>query len=168
MRQIICIAHDVRSTHNVGSLLRTCDGLGIDQLIMSGYTPYPELEHDNRLPHESRALQKQIQKTALGAEQTVNWIHSEDITATLQTLNTDGYAIIALEQTATSIPLPEFQPPDKLALLLGREVEGINPELLEACDDIVEIPMFGQKESFNVVQAAAIALYHCRFWPFHS
>lgn len=168
MRQLVCIAHDVRSAHNVGSLLRTCDGLHVEKLIISGYTPYPSYEGDTRLPHESRAIQKQIQKTALGAEDLVPWEHSTDITATINSLKSEGYQVVALEQTATSITLPGYQPPDKLALLLGREVEGIDPELLELCDDVIEIPMLGQKESFNVVQAAAMALYHCRFWPFQQ
>ncbi len=78
-------------------------------------------------------------------------------------LRADGYLIAALEQTADSVPLPDFQPPDKIVLLLGREVEGIAPELLALCDTKLEIPMSGRKESFNVVQAAAMALYHLRF-----
>jgi 23S rRNA (guanosine2251-2'-O)-methyltransferase len=163
MRQITCIAHDIRSIHNVGSLLRTCDGLGIDRLILSGYTPYPLARGDMRLPHEARSVHNRITKTALGAEESVNWIHADDITSTIKDLKADGYQIIALEQTSTSISLPDFQPSEKVALLLGREVEGIDPELLELCDDVVEIPMLGDKESFNVVHAAAIALYHCRY-----
>jgi tRNA G18 (ribose-2'-O)-methylase SpoU len=80
-------------------------------------------------------------------------------------LQTEGYQCMAVEQTATSISLPQFEPPQKIALLLGREVEGVESEVLAACDGALEIPMFGHKESFNVVQAAAMALYHCTFTP---
>ena len=79
-------------------------------------------------------------------------------------LRDDGFVIAALEQTATARPLPAYAPPDKLALLVGREVEGVEPAVLAACDLSLIIPMFGKKESFNVVQAAAIGLYHCRFY----
>lgn len=163
MRQIICIAHDIRSTHNIGSLFRTCEGLGIDRLIISGYSPYPKAEIDLRLPHEIIRQEKQIDKTALGSTTMQPWEHSENITKTLHQLKREGYQIVALEQTSNSIKLPEYNPPQKLALLLGREVEGVEPGLLDLCDQTIEIPMFGQKESFNVIQAAAIALYHCRF-----
>lgn len=168
MKQIACIAHDIRSIHNVGSLFRTCDGLHVEKLLLSGYTPYPHSEYDTRLPHEYRAMQKQIEKTALGAEKTVPWEHITDISAELKQLKLAGYTIVALEQSATSTTLPSFQPPEKMALLLGREVEGIEPTILEQCDEIIEIPMLGSKESFNVVQAAAMALYHCRYWPFEQ
>lgn len=166
MRSIVCIAHNIRSAHNVGSLFRTCDGIDTKKLVLSGYSPHPYRENETRLPHEYVAIQKQLKKTALGAEQTIPWEYSEDIVATLQQLKSNGYKVVALEQTTTSVPLPKFQPPDMVAILLGREVEGIEPELLELCDDVIEIPMFGDKESYNVVQAAAMAMYHCRFWPF--
>lgn len=163
MRKIICVAHDIRSTHNIGSLFRTCEGLGIDKLILSGYTPYPIIPGDIRLPHESLKLQKQIDKTALGATQTLNFEHSLNINKTIAALKSNGYQIVALEQAPNSVKLPEFVPNERIALILGREVEGIDPTLLKLCDITVEIPMFGQKESFNVTQAAAIALYHLRF-----
>lgn len=163
MREIVLLVHDVRSTHNVGSLLRTAEGLGVAHVHFSGYTPFPLLEADPRLPHLAAKIDKQIQKTALGAERMVPWSVEPDVAAAIRQLKSAGYTVAALEQTAESIPLPGFQPPEKIAILLGREVEGIEPELLAECDVILEIPMFGKKESFNVVQAAAIALYHCRF-----
>lgn len=166
-RHIVVIAHDIRSTHNVGSLLRTCEGLGVSKVYFTGYTPYPTVSSDTRLPHISAKLTKQISKTALGAEALVNWEHVLDILQIINTLKADGYQLIALEQSSDSIPLPDFIAPDKVALLLGREVEGIDPELLQRCDAVLEIPMFGQKESFNVVQAAAIALYQLRFSSRH-
>jgi tRNA G18 (ribose-2'-O)-methylase SpoU len=164
MRDIVLIAHDVRSTHNVGSLLRTAEGLGVSHVYFTGYTPYPPLSaHDERLPHIAQKLGKQIQKTALGAEATVPWSSRNDISVLLEQLRTDGFRLVALEQDKRSVLLPEYSPPAKIALLIGREVEGIDPELLALTDDILEIPMFGSKESFNVVQAAAMTLYHLRF-----
>jgi tRNA G18 (ribose-2'-O)-methylase SpoU len=163
MRHIVLIAHNLRSIHNVGSLMRTAEGLGIDEIILSGYTPYPTLQNDIRLPHEAAKISRQINKTALGAEDLVKWSHYHTALEPISLLQKEGFRVIAVEQNPTSIALPEFIPPDKLALLVGREVEGIEQEVLALCDDIVEIPMYGQKESFNVVQAAAMAMYHCRF-----
>jgi 23S rRNA (guanosine2251-2'-O)-methyltransferase len=159
---IVVIAHDIRSCHNVGSLLRTAEGLGVSKVYLTGYTPYPLAIHDHRLPHEAAKLHKHIQKTALGAENTQNWEQAE-LQPLLEELKAEGYALAALEQAIDSVRLPDFRPPPKLALLLGREVEGIAPSLLKQMDVLLEIPMFGQKESFNVVQAAAMAIYHCRF-----
>ena len=161
---IVLIAHDIRSTHNVGSLLRTAEGLGIAQVYFTGYTPYPKLATgETRLPHITQKLSRQIHKTALGAEQLVAWSHAEDIALLLQELKTRGYSVVALEQSKHSVALPDYRPSEKVALLLGREVEGVDPALLAQCDVTLEIPMFGQKESFNVVQAAAMALYQLRF-----
>lgn len=161
MRQIIVIAHNLRSTHNVGSLLRTAEGLGATRVYLTGYTPYPMQENDSRLPHEVAKLHKQIQKTALGAETSQAWSHADDIFAVFTELRSDGFVIAALEQTETSVSLPNFKPSQKIAIVLGREAEGVEASILAACDIAIEIPMAGQKESFNVVQAAAMALYHC-------
>ncbi|HSX15332.1 MAG TPA: TrmH family RNA methyltransferase [Candidatus Saccharimonadales bacterium] len=163
-RDIVVIAHDIRSTHNVGSLLRTCEGLGISKVYLTGYTPYPALpQGDSRLPHIAQKLTAQIHKTALDAETLVPWEHSDGIAACIARLRADGYAIAGLEQSERSTPLHKFAPPGKIAVLLGREVEGIDPTVLALCDMHIEIPMLGRKESFNVVQAAAMALYHLRF-----
>jgi tRNA G18 (ribose-2'-O)-methylase SpoU len=163
MKQLVVIAHNLRSTHNVGSLLRTAEGLGVKKVYLTGYTPYPQMEHDSRLPHLAQKIHAQIQKTALGAEHQILWEHSENLEGILAQLKADGHCIAAIEQSDISVKLPEYTAPSKLALIIGREVEGIEPEVLALCDTILEIPMFGQKESFNVVQAAAMALYHCRF-----
>jgi len=162
MKSIILIAHDIRSTHNVGSLLRTADGLGVACVYLTGYTPYPLLKNDPRLPHLAAKIDRQIKKTALGAE-AMHWQHREDVLALLAELKAAGYKIVALEQAPGVTKLPDFRPPDKVAIILGREVEGIEPTVLAAADTTVEIPMFGTKESFNVVQAAAMCIYHCRF-----
>lgn len=163
MPDIVLIAHNLRSCHNVGSLLRTADGLGVTQVILSGYTPYPLADNDDRLPHLAAKINKQIKKTALGAETTQRWIHAKDITSTIAALRAQGYIIAGVEQHKNAILLPRFDPPAKIVLLFGREVEGVEPEVLAACDMTIEIPMFGSKESFNVTQAAAMAMYHCRF-----
>ncbi len=162
-RQIIVIAHNIRSTHNVGSLLRTADGLGVEMVYLTGYTPYPTHPDDDRMPHISRKLTAQIHKTALGAETTQAWRYNPTITDVLEHLRNDGYTIAALEQTNDAQPLPDYQPPAKLAIILGQEVEGIEAAVLAQTDLQLVIPMFGYKESFNVSQAAAMALYHCTF-----
>jgi 23S rRNA (guanosine2251-2'-O)-methyltransferase len=163
-RDIVVIAHDIRSTHNVGSLLRTCEGIGVSHVYFTGYTPYPRLDSgDTRLPHIADKLTQQIHKTALDAETLVPWSHLESVEACISSLKADGFAVVALEQSQDSVPLPQYDAPTKVALLLGREVEGIEPELVQLCDTTIEIPMLGKKESFNVVQAAAMCLYKLRF-----
>lgn len=162
MRSIILIVHNIRSIHNVGSIFRTCEGFGVDKIIFSGYTPYPEQPNDTRLPHIYRKLNSSIAKTALGAEKIVPNNYEENVEATLLRLKTEGYVIIALEQHTTSINISSYQPPQKIVLLIGEEVHGITPNLLALCDTTIEIPMYGKKESFNVSVATGIALYHLR------
>ncbi len=163
MRDIVLIAHNLRSCHNVGSLLRTAEGLGVQKVILSGYTPHPVHTNDRRLPHEALKITNQIHKTALGAEHLVSWDYHRDLLPVIAHLQKQGYIVIALEQSSLSKELPAYHPPQKIAIIVGREVEGVEQEVLDACDLAVEIPMYGKKESFNVVQAAAMALYHCRF-----
>lgn len=121
------------------------------------------MPNDSRMPHVAAKINRQITKTALGAEQSQLWRHAHTAYEVISQLQQDGYHVAAIEQDPSSQPLPNFIPGDKIALLVGREVEGIEPEVLALADDILEIPMYGQKESFNVVQAAAMAMYHCRF-----
>lgn len=156
---IIVIAHNIRSTHNVGSIFRTCEGFGVEQLILSGYTPYPTHPGDPRLPHLAIKLSAQIEKTALGASRIVPFEHIDNVHAQLQQLQRDGWRIVALEQADHSINLADYRPSTRTCLLLGEEVHGIEPDLLAMADDVVEIPMRGQKESFNVSVATGIALY---------
>lgn len=158
MAEIILIAHNIRSTHNVGAFFRTADGFGIKKVIFSGYTPYPTLEDDTRLPHFADKLTRQIHKTALGAETMVPFERYDE--APLDELKSKGYKIVGLEQDERSILLPDYHVPEKVALLLGNEIDGIYPELRVKCDDLIEIPMHGAKESFNVSVAAGIAMYH--------
>lgn len=163
MRDIVLIAHNLRSVHNVGSLLRTADGLGVTKVYLTGYTPHPGIHDDPRLPHEIQKTAKQINKTALGAELSQPWEYAEDVGGVIASLHDDGYTIVGIEQVAHSVPLYTVQVRDHVAIIAGREVEGIEPEVIGLCDLVAEIPMYGQKESFNVVQAAAMALYHFRF-----
>lgn len=165
MRQIVLILHNLRSTHNVGSLIRTSDGLGVHEVFCTGYTPYPTQENDTRLPHEQRKITKQIAKTSLGAEETMTVTHQPDISDVIHSLRAKDYQIVALEQASDSVQLPDYQPAENIAIIVGREVEGLEPEVISAADTAVEIPMQGKKESYNVAVAGAIALYHCRFAP---
>lgn len=157
MPEIIVIAHNIRSTHNVGSIFRTCEGFGVSKIILSGYTPYPKLPIENRLPHLVNKLTNQIHKSALGAETMVDFEYQEH--PNINELKLQGYKIVGLEQDTRSIMLPDFKTSDKIALLLGEEVEGITNNLRNDCDYLIEIPMKGKKESFNVSVAAGIALY---------
>lgn len=157
MPGIIVIAHNIRSTHNIGSIFRTCEGFGVLKIILSGYSPYPRLAVDSRLPHIAEKLTLQIHKTALGAETMIPFEHQE--IPDFKSLKDDGYTIIGLEQDKRSIMLNNYIKPNKIALLLGEEVHGITNDLLNNCDDLIEIPMVGKKESFNVSVATGIALY---------
>lgn len=157
MPEIIVIAHNIRSTHNVGAIFRSSEGFGVSRIILSGYTPYPRLAQDTRLPHIANKLTGQIHKTALGAEEIVPFDYQEQ--PDLGVLRSEGFRIVGLEQDSRSVMLPDYHPPKKLALLLGEEVEGITNNMRALCDDLIEIPMNGKKESFNVSVAAGIALY---------
>ena len=164
MKKISVILYNIRSTYNVGAILRTCDCLGVDEVIFTGYTPFI----DKGLPHEQAKLRKQIHKTALGAEDLVSWHRDDDIFNIIQDAQSQGYTVCALEQGENSLNFAELdqaksrQLPAKTALILGEEVHGIPAEILNQCDQLLEIPMCGQKESFNVSVATGIALWELR------
>ena len=162
-RSIIVIAHNLRSSHNVGSLFRTCEGLDINELILSGYTPYPRSHNDNRLPHIISKLDAQIAKTALDAQHSINWRHIEDLEVKIKHLRSSGYLIYGLEQNKSSVDILATKPSEKMVIILGNELDGLDKATLSLCDHLIEIPMLGSKESFNVVQAAAMALFYFRF-----
>lgn len=133
-------------------------------LLLTGYTPYPKQNNeDTRLPHIAAKLDARIHKTALGAEKTVSWQHLEDLVCALELVRDSNFTLVGLEQDSTSQPLPNFKVPRSVAILLGEEVNGLSKEHKNACQQLVEIPMFGNKESFNVVTATAMMLYHMRF-----
>ncbi|HSW81596.1 MAG TPA: TrmH family RNA methyltransferase [Candidatus Saccharimonas sp.] len=156
---ILIIAHNIRSAYNVGSILRSADGFGVERVIFTGYTPYPAQADDTRLPHIHQKLTRQIHKTALGAEATVANSYVEDPAHAIRELKAQDVTIMALEQAPNAVLLQKVQAPQNVALLLGEEVHGIDLHLLKMCDVIAEIPMRGQKESFNVSVATGIALY---------
>ncbi len=163
MRQIIAIAYNWRSCHNVGSLLRTAEGLSAE-VMLCGYTPCPRLANDTRLPHEIRKIEHQIEKTALGAQRSIKWHYQPTWRAALAWLHREEYTVFAVEQSAKALPLQLFHPPPKAALLYGNEATGLPLDVLNSCQTALEIPMFGKKESYNVVQTVAMSLYHCRFY----
>jgi 23S rRNA (guanosine2251-2'-O)-methyltransferase len=165
MREVILVAHNIRSTHNVGAFFRTCDGLGVKQIIFSGYTPYPKFEGDSRLPHFADKITRQIHKTALGAESNVNFYHGEPETI-ITNLKSKNTVLVGLEQTPNSLSPKECteilmtkHPSQPVALFIGNELHGIDKDILSHMNYIMEIPMHGSKESFNVSVATGIALY---------
>lgn len=142
----IVVLENLRSLHNVGSVFRVADGAGWDQVILGGYTGCPP--------------DRRIEKVSLGAEEFVAWEKAENIVEKVQQLKSEGYRILALEQTSMSVDLFNFVNKNKkVVLILGNEVEGVSPELLALAEDHLEIPMHGQKGSLNVSIAAGIALY---------
>ncbi|OGL30965.1 hypothetical protein A3F37_04245 [Candidatus Saccharibacteria bacterium RIFCSPHIGHO2_12_FULL_41_12] len=159
MKDIVLIAHNIRSTHNVGSLLRTAECLGVNDVYLTGYTPYPKIADDPRLPHLANKIHNQIAKTSLGAEQYLQIIANQSLSGCINVLKRRGYEIVGLEQTNDSIDILDFKPPKALALIVGNERYGIDNDTLKLCDKVIQIPMKGRKESLNVVQATAVALY---------
>lgn len=164
--QITLVAHDIRSTHNVGAFFRTCDGLGVKKIVFSGYTPYPKFEGDTRLPHFADKITRQIHKTALGAESVVEFDRFKTLEETITHLKSSGHVILALEQFLNSktpeqcVQILKNQYAGRpIALILGNEIHGVKDEILKQVDLIMEIPMHGIKESLNVSVATAIALY---------
>ncbi len=143
---IVVILDNIRSMHNVGSVFRTSDAFRIEAICLCGYTPQP--------PH------REIQKTALGATETVNWLYFEQTKDAIQALKNHGYVIYAVEQVEGSISLENFTASDqKIAVVFGNEVEGVDSELLVDCDGCIEIPQLGMKHSLNISVAAGIVLW---------
>lgn len=162
--EIIVALHNIRSTYNVGAILRTAEGFGLKKVIMTGYTP--KVHDKNLLPHLREKLDREIHKTALGAENMLGIYSSDDIFSLLDSFHKKGWQIIGLENNIGNVPLYKLgdkalkkQLSDKIVLVLGEEVNGINHSLYDIIDFFVEIPMSGKKESFNVSVAAGIALY---------
>ncbi len=138
--------HDIRSLHNVGAAFRSADAFGIKELWLSGYSPVPP--------------RPEITKTAIGAEEHVEWKQIQSISEAVEELNSKKYTIVGLEQTTTGELLHEFKlPSDKICLVLGNEVTGIGDEIIPHLDASVEIPQFGMKHSLNVSVAGGVALY---------
>jgi tRNA G18 (ribose-2'-O)-methylase SpoU len=166
----IVVIHNIRSLYNVGSILRTAEGFGVEKVIFSGYTPC--VGNPTYLPHIADKIKESLHKTALGAEEMVESEYSGNIAETLQKLKDDRYKIIGLENNIKDKRLKKLNSPElqselgkaavfgnKTVLLLGEEVEGIEQSLYDLIDVFLEIPMKGRKESFNVSVATGIALY---------
>jgi len=163
MVDIVVIAHNLRSAENVGSIIRTSEGMAVSAVYLSGYSPYPKTVNDTRIPHLATKQNKQIAKASLGAEKLIPIYHFDDVEYLIRKLKNDGYSVVALEQAKDSSEIKSFSPSDKIAVIVGREVDGIEKEILKEVDEIIEIPMLGKKESFNVSVALAVALYHIRY-----
>lgn len=141
------ILDDIRSMNNIGSIFRTCDGLAVEQLYLCGITACPP--------------NKEINKTALGATESVEWHYFEDVAEAVKQLQSTGYKVFMVEQTDQSIMLQDFQVPQgqKTAIILGNEVFGVSDKLLSIVDGAIEIPQFGTKHSFNVTIAAGMVMW---------
>jgi len=157
------LLHNIRSAHNVGVLMRTAEGCGVEDVTFIGYTPHPRRSDDSRLPYVIQKAEQAIAKTALGAETSLSWRYVQSIDEAIVQLKRRGVPIVALEQTPDAVALHDYKPPTELALILGNEVSGIEPEDLKQVDMCLEIPMLGQKESHNVAVAGAMALHWLRF-----
>lgn len=159
MKKICLVAVDVRSSHNVGSLFRSCDGFGAE-LVLVGISPRPlDGGNDMRLPHVAKKANHAIAKVALGAENTVTWQYFAAVDEAFDSLRKHGYSIVAIEQSDKSKSIKYLKPKKPLAIVVGPELKGLDEKTLSLCDEIYEIPMSGKKESLNVSVAAAVALY---------
>ena len=176
--ELILVLHNIRSCYNVGAILRSAEGFGVSKVVLSGYTP--RVHDSSLLPHLREKLDNEIHKTALGAEDLVrienaecersaegvnDTKNAENLKALLLDYNRDGFKIVGLEnhieEETFSLNNPDLKEKlgEKVVLVLGEEVHGIPADLYDLIDLFIEIPMKGQKESFNVSVAAGIAIY---------
>jgi 23S rRNA (guanosine2251-2'-O)-methyltransferase len=141
------VLDNVRSHNNIGSVFRTADAFLVERILLCGITAVP--------PH------RDIQKTALGATDSIIWKHYENTIDAVKDLKNEGYQIIAIEQVEGSIELQEFQIEKgrKYALIFGHEIDGVAQDIVDLCDQCVEIPQFGTKHSFNIAVSAGIVLW---------
>ena len=144
---VIAVLENIRSAYNVGSVFRTADAFLLEAIYLTGYTARP--------PH------KEIKKTALGAEETVDSAYFADAAAAIAELRSKGYVIYAVEQVQNSISLDKinFGPENKVAVIFGNEVTGVDQETILQCDGCIEIPQLGMKHSLNIATAAGVVLW---------
>jgi 23S rRNA (guanosine2251-2'-O)-methyltransferase len=154
MQTIHVLMHNIRSAHNVGSIFRTADAAGVERIILSGYTPTP-IDRFGR-------PQKDIAKTALGAESTIPWTYVKSPKTCIRDAKETGWRVVVVEQDARSIDYRAVPKDRPLLFVLGNEVRGVSKSIRDAADTIVEIPMHGNKESLNVSVAAGIVLFAVR------
>jgi 23S rRNA (guanosine2251-2'-O)-methyltransferase len=159
---VVLVLDSIRSIYNVGSLFRLADGMGLKTVYTVGITPHPKQPNDQRLPHVLKRVSQQIDKTALGAQESLSVIHEENTKELIKQLVDQDYLIVCLEQSPQATELTKIKkaPKNRLALVLGNEVHGISKEILSNADIVLEITMRGKKESLNVATAGAIALHH--------
>jgi 23S rRNA (guanosine2251-2'-O)-methyltransferase len=143
----VVVLDNVRSCNNVGSVFRTSDAFLVRKIYLCGITATPP--------------DKEIHKTALGAENSVDWKYFKTTEEAVVALKEEGYTIVAVEQVENSISLNEYhpEPMEKLALIFGNEVKGVQQEVVNMCDKTIEIPQFGTKHSFNIAVSAGIVLW---------
>ncbi|PTN08382.1 RNA methyltransferase [Mangrovibacterium marinum] len=144
---LVVVLDNVRSCNNIGSFFRTSDALLVDSIYLCGITATPP--------------NKEIHKTALDAEKTVNWQYFEHTEEAIAKLKEAGFTVYAIEQIDRSVLLPDFTPAtdEKVALVFGNEVKGVQQKIVDICDGAIEIPQFGTKHSFNVSVSAGIVLW---------
>ena len=144
---IVVVLDNIRSCNNTGSVFRTSDALLIEKIVLCGITATPP--------------NKDIRKTALDAEKSVDWEYNENTVDAVEQLRKNNYKVYAVEQVENSISLPEFQPEtaDKIALVFGNEVKGVQQQVVNKCNGSIEIPQYGTKHSFNVSVSAGIVLW---------
>lgn len=149
---IVVVLDEVRSMHNVGSVFRTSDGFLIESIYLCGLTPQP--------PH------RDIQKTALGATETVAWKHVATTQQAIDELKQNGFTIVAIEQVHNSIPLHKFEldKTKKYAIVFGHEVNGVQEEIIQQCDLSIEIPQLGSKHSLNISVSAGMVIWEMAKW----
>lgn len=149
---IVVVLDEVRSMHNVGSVFRTSDGFLIESIYLCGLTPQP--------PH------RDIQKTALGATETVAWKHVTTTQQAIDELKQKGFTVIAIEQVHNSIPLHQFKidKSKKYAIVFGHEVNGVQEEIINQCDFSIEIPQLGSKHSLNISVSAGMVIWEMAKW----
>jgi 23S rRNA (guanosine2251-2'-O)-methyltransferase len=145
--RIVVVLDNVRSLHNVGSVFRTCDAFCLESVYLCGITATP--------PHN------EIHKTALGAEDSMDWVYFGDTEDAVAKLKDEGYLIVAVEQVEESLMLTDFKPDidSRYALIFGNEVKGVRQKVIDMCDFCIEIPQFGTKHSLNVSVSAGIVLW---------
>lgn len=142
---VVVVLENVRSAYNVGSVFRTADAFLIEAVYLCGYTAYP--------PH------KEIKKTALGADESVRWQHFKTAIEAIEVLRSEGYNIFAVEQAVDSYRLNQFTTTQKIAVIFGNEVSGVEQNTIAATDGCIEIPQLGMKHSLNVSVAAGVVLW---------
>ena len=143
---IIVLLDNVRSLHNVGSVFRTCDAMAVEKLYLCGITAKP--------PH------REIQKTAIGATESVNWEYMEDAIGIINKHKKEGYTIISVEQTSNSKALGNYNwKNEKVLLVFGNEVDGVQQKIIDLSDFSLEIPQWGTKHSFNITVSTGIVLW---------